>query len=144
MGTTRKLKQKEVKEFREELRKKNNQRCVLCGEPLSYEDAALDHDHKTGYCRDTIHKDCNILLGKIENYIRRYGKRFREKEILEEFLRNTSEYLFKDYSDMPFHPTHRTPEDKQIREWKQRMKRAKRHETKEKYKRLIKEYNSES
>ena len=141
---TVKLKQKEVKEFREELRKKNNQRCVLCGEPLSYEDAALDHDHKTGYCRDTIHKDCNILLGKIENYIRRYGKRFREKEILEEFLRNTSEYLFKDYSDMPFHPTHRTPEDKQIREWKQRMKRAKRHETKEKYKRLIKEYNSES
>lgn len=143
MGTP-KLKYSEVQEHREKFRSHNSNKCPLCGEYIKPHDAALDHDHKSGHIRDTIHKDCNILLGKIENYINRYGKRFKDPSTLREFLSNTASYMLKDYTDNPFHPTHKTPEDKELRELKRRLKRAKRHETKEKYKRLIKEFNSAS
>lgn len=141
MGTT-KLKYGEVQERREKFRSKNGNKCPLCGEHVKPHEAALDHCHKTGHIRNTIHKDCNILLGKIENYINRYGKRFKDPEVLREFLSNTASYMLQDYSANPFHPTHKTPEDKELRKLRSRLKKAKRHATKEKYKRLIEEFNN--
>jgi len=135
-----KLKYTEVKVLRELLRKKNMGICPICQETLSPEEAALDHCHKTGHIRNTIHKDCNILLGKIENYVGRYGKRFRDYDILFEFCRNVIDYMDTDYSDNPYHPTHKTPEDKELRQHKRRLRAAKKPETKEKYKKLIKEH----
>lgn len=138
---TPKLSFKEVKEYRDSFRKENGNKCPLCKEYIKPEEAALDHCHRTGHIRNTIHKDCNILLGKIENYIFRYGKRFRDYDgAIWDFMENVVSYMAQDYTDNPYHPTHRTPEDKQVSEWKKRMKRAKRKETKEKYKKLIQEY----
>ncbi len=88
-----------------------------------------------------MHRDCNILLGKIENYIGRYGKRLRNTEVLDVALSHIVEYMTQDYTENPFHPTHRTEEDKQVRNWRQRMKKAKRKETKDKYKKLIQEFD---
>ena len=53
--------------------KKQDYKCVLCGESLVYqrEDAdtmpVVDHDHKTGKIRGTLHSKCNRDLGVIEN-----------------------------------------------------------------------------
>lgn len=138
-----KMKYKDVKEHRAKYLKKNSNICPLCKEPIAPNDAALDHCHTTGHVRNVVHKDCNILLGKIENYIKRYGKRFRDPEVLETFFQNVGAYMQEDYTGNMFHPTHKTPEDKELRELKRRLKRAKRHETKEKYKKLIKEFNNE-
>lgn len=138
--TVEKLKYTEVKELREKIRRRNKGVCPICKEPLSPEEAALDHCHKTGHIRNTIHKDCNILLGKIENYVGRYGKRFRDSDILFEFCRNVVCYMTEPYQDNPYHPTHKTPEDKELRQYKSRLRKAKKPETKEKYKKLIKEH----
>ena len=135
-----KLKYTEVKVLREELRNKNMGICPICQEALSPEEAALDHCHKTGHIRNTIHKDCNILLGKIENYIGRYGKRLRDPVILDTALTNIVSYIIEDYRINPYHPTHKTPEDKELRQHRSRLRKAKKPETKEKYKKLIKEH----
>jgi len=111
----------------------------MCLSPLTSGDAALDHDHKSGHVRNTIHKDCNILLGKIENYMNRYGKRFRDKETLHKFLINVSDYIFSDYSMNPIHSTHKTPKDKKIREYRRRLRAAKTAKTQQKYRELIKQ-----
>jgi len=138
--TVAKLKYNEVKGLREKLWNKNNKICPICKEEIAPEEAALDHCHKTGHIRNTIHKDCNILLGKIENYVGRYGKRFRDLDVLFEFCANVVGYMDSDYSDNPYHPTHRTPEDKIVRAWRKRMKSAKTDKTKKKYDDLIKEF----
>jgi len=139
MINTTKLKQPQIYEWRERFLEKNSGKCPLCGEAILPKDRALDHDHKTGHIRDTLHMDCNILLGKIENYIGRYGKRFREEGVLHAALKNMSSYIHTDYTQNPLHPTHRTPEDKVIRVYKRRMRLAKTQATKDKYKALIAE-----
>jgi hypothetical protein len=135
-----KLKYNEVSVLRGELLKKNKDKCPICKEKIVQGEAALDHCHKTGHIRNTVHRDCNILLGKIENYIGRYGKRLRNTEVLDVALSHIVEYMTQDYTENPFHPTHRTEEDKQVSNWRQRMKKAKRKETKDKYKKLIQEF----
>ena len=139
--TVKKLKYNEVSVLRGELLKKNKGKCPICKEKIVQGEAALDHCHKKGYIRNTVHRDCNILLGKIENYIGRYGKRLRNTEVLDVALSHIVEYMTQDYTGNPFHPTHRTEEDKQVRNWRQRMKKAKRKETKDKYKKLIQEFD---
>ena len=136
-----KMKYNEVSALREKLLSQNNGKCVICKERIAQGEAALDHCHKTGHIRNTVHRDCNILLGKIENYIGRYGKRLRNTEVLDVALSHIVEYMTQDYTENPFHPTHRTEEDKQVRSWRQRMKKAKRKETKDKYKKLIQEFD---
>jgi hypothetical protein len=138
-----KMKYNEVSALREKLLSQNNGKCVICKERIAQGEAALDHCHKTGHIRNTIHRDCNILLGKIENFVQRYSKRLRDTDVLGTALSNIGDYIAKDYSENPFHPTHRTPEDKQLRLWRSRMKKAKRKETKDKYKKLIQEFNND-
>lgn len=139
----KKLKYNEVSTLREALSKENNGRCPICKEKIVQGEAALDHCHKTGHIRNTIHRDCNILLGKIENYIGRYGKRLRDMGVLHTALSNIVEYIIQDYTENPYHPTHKTSDDKQIRVWKQRMRKAKRKETKLKYKNLLLEFQAQ-
>lgn len=135
----RKLKQKDLPSFREGLLKGNCYICPVCKLDIQDGEAVLDHDHKTGYVRNTIHRDCNILIGKVENYIRTRGISFREPERLHEALSNITEYIFKDYVGMPYHPKHRTPQDKEVARLRKRLKLAKREETKEKLRNQIQE-----
>ena len=138
--TVEKLKQSQVKGTREKMLADNKGLCPICKREIPTHDAALDHCHKTGYIRDTLHRDCNSLLGKIENFIARYSIRLRDKEVLHDYLSNVATYIHADYTENPFHPSHKTAEDKQIKQFKNKMNRAKLPATKAKYKKLIQEY----
>lgn len=107
----KKIKASEIPEVREQLRLKNGLRCGLCSLPCSKEDAVLDHCHSTGLIRDTLHRSCNSLLGKIENGVKRFGVRN-----LPAFLHGCAAYSQKHESpqtDM-LHPTHKDAEEKRL------------------------------
>lgn len=134
-----KLKQKDLPAFRDKLLKKQRGKCGLCKQPLCSTEANLDHCHKSGRNRAAVHRECNILLGKVENYINRYGKRFKDSpEMLKGFFKNVLRYMEKDYSHLPYHPKHKLPKDKKIKELQRRYRNAKRTSTKERLARQIK------
>ena len=56
---------------------------------------------------------------------------------LEQFLLSLFKYLKKDYGKNPYHPKHKTSEDKLIKEYRRRLRAAKTDVTKQKYKQLI-------
>jgi hypothetical protein len=119
----RKLKTSEIAIIREELRLKNAGRCKICSLPCSPTQAVLDHDHDTGLVRDTVHRGCNSLLGKIENNYKRYGIPH-----LGAFLGGVAAYLQKHTTDQTglLHPTHKTEDEKRLaRNAKARKARAK-------------------
>ena len=64
----RKLKQSEVKAYREEMLKKQNGKCAFCGEDC--EKPCLDHAHLPPWkhkVRGVVCNWCNIAIGKLEN-----------------------------------------------------------------------------
>ena len=132
-----KLKVKEVKPFRDNILKTQGHRCALCGGVLLKSDACLDHDHTTGRVRGAVHSDCNILLGKIENFVKRQGKAIVKRGGLENFLSGVYNYMHIDYTRNPFHPTHLTAKDKQARLYRRRIKASKTEATKNKYRKLL-------
>lgn len=108
---TDKLKYREVKPLREKLLSDQGDKCAICGAACSKDQAALDHNHTSGFVREVLHKSCNSFLGKIENNYKRFGV-----TNLEQFLAGVASYLDKhakvDPSDAVRHPTHKTPEEK--------------------------------
>jgi hypothetical protein len=113
--------------------------CHLCGHSLDPSEAALDHDHKSGRVRGVLHSSCNILLGKVENFVGRYGQALKREGRLENALKFMSSYMTDDYSENPLHYRHKTPEDKLLLKYRRLVKRSKKPETKAKYQQLIKE-----
>ena len=106
----KRLKQSEIKAYREELLEKQGGVCALCGRQLFRADAVLDHDHKMGWIRGVLHRGCNSLLGKIENNWKRVGV-----PSLAAFLAGTAPYLVRcDAPNEVFHPSYRTPEEKRL------------------------------
>lgn len=105
------LKHRQIKNERERLLDEQGNTCALCGKPLSRDRAGLDHDHKTGIIRGTLHLGCNALLGKCENNAKRYGVNIFD------FARGLSQYIEYHREDRTglIHPTHRTPEEKKKR-----------------------------
>ena len=103
----RKLKQKEIADYR--LSQLFNQQgcCALCKQPI-IDDAVLDHDHKSGKLRKVLHRGCNAMLGKIENNMPRDRISL---DRLDEFAKNLVKYLKANYPDV-IHPTHKTAEEK--------------------------------
>ena len=69
------LKFKDIPVVRERIAAEQEGNCGLCGLPLG-DDKALDHSHVTGEVRSTLHRQCNMIIGKIENSERW----FRNKE----------------------------------------------------------------
>lgn len=111
----RRLKQNEIKAYREELLEKQGGMCALCGEQLFRDDAVLDHHHKMGWVRGVLHRGCNALLGKIENNHKRMGV-----PSLDSFLGGCADYIrdgllpiCKDGQPV-YHPSHRTPDEKRL------------------------------
>ncbi len=43
-----------------------DKKCALCGKDIPFEDARLDHDHKTLVHRGVLCNSCNLTLGHIE------------------------------------------------------------------------------
>ena len=117
------LKTTEIKDYREELLKKQNGLCGLCGEKIT-DDAVLDHNHETGHIRSVLHRGCNALEGIITNNLarNRIGK-----SRLEAIFSNYFNYIQK--QQIHLHPTHRTPEEKAERAKKRaKARRAKKNE----------------
>jgi hypothetical protein len=117
-----KIKTKEVSQTRSDLLTEQGSRCALCKMPCSSQQAVLDHDHKTGKIRGVLHRTCNGLLGKIENFCQRFGI-----PNLSAFLHGADAYLQKHATDQTglVHPTFKTAEEKRIaRNTKARKRRA--------------------
>jgi hypothetical protein len=114
---TQKLKASEIKAYRQQAVQDQNHICPLCEQALTQQDAVLDHRHSDGLIRQAIHRFCNTFLGKIENNVIR--NRIQPDQ-LEAILRNYQTYV--EHTQAILHPTHRTPEERVLRN-KQRAKR---------------------
>ena len=101
-GPEGKLRQQDVKEYRERELKKQKGICPLCRTSLLFEDATLEHCHSTGYIRGVLHRSCNSGEGRVLTWA---GKRSRGDDP-ELWLRNLLRYWKKDYSENPIHHTH--------------------------------------
>jgi len=66
------------------------------------EDCVVDHCHTSGRIRGVLHRQSNVLLGKIENAWKRYVNKSSTIE-LPEALRNMADYLERENLDI-LHP----------------------------------------
>lgn len=103
----RKLKHKEIADYRLNQLLLQKGCCALCQQPI-IDDAVLDHDHKSGKLRQVLHRGCNAMLGKIENNMPRDRINL---DRLEAFAKNLVRYIDSAYPDI-IHPTHKTLEEK--------------------------------
>lgn len=128
MSQSYRIKQSEVKKYRDDLYIKQGTKCALCRMPINVGEAALDHCHKTGVLRGTLHRGCNAMLGHIENNLARHKLTNTAK--LSAFLRNIIPYVHMADPNAPLHYTFRTEEEKRLkRNAKARKTRAKAKET---------------
>lgn len=139
MKSEPKIKQAEVAGLRRQMLRDQGYKCGLCGKLCNNQEAALDHDHRTGRVRGVLHSSCNILLGKVENFTGRYGQALIREGRLKSALIGMPAYMDDDYSRMPLHYRHKTPEDKLLAKYRQLKRRSIKPETKLKYENLIKE-----
>ncbi len=107
----RKIKQAEVAGIRATMLEAQGGRCAVCKQPLTAEQAVLDHDHDTGAIRGVLHRTCNGLLGKIENGVKRWGIRN-----LAAFLSGVSIYINSHITNRTdlVHHTFKTAEEKRL------------------------------
>lgn len=105
------LKQREIKEWRDKLYEQQRGICPICGTGLQHEDSVLDHCHSSGHIRGTLHRSCNALLGKIENNYKRIGVSF---SMLAGISPSVASYISSSYKENPYHPSHRTAEEKRL------------------------------
>lgn len=112
------LKATEIKPYRQQAVIQQGHCCPLCEQPLTQEDAVLDHNHTTGQIRQAIHRFCNTFLGKIENNIAR--NRIQPDQ-LTAILRNYEQYVKT--AQPILHPTHLTPEERALKAKKRAKKR---------------------
>jgi hypothetical protein len=59
------LKTEERRVIVEQLRQKQDDRCLVCLKPLGT-NAVLDHEHLTGRIRGLLHNRCNSSIGGFE------------------------------------------------------------------------------
>lgn len=114
------LTQKEIKPYRLAQLERQEGICPLCLTEILPEESALDHCHKTGEVRLVLHRWCNALLGRVENWSKRQGKINNV-----EFLRNTVAYIEASHTDL-IHPTHGKPKKRRPKAKRPKKKRASR------------------
>lgn len=71
--------------------------------PIPDKQAVLDHDHKTQYVRAVLHRQSNVVLGKIENAWTRYLA-WWFPSTLPDFLRGCANYLETKHEQKYLHP----------------------------------------
>lgn len=93
----------DVKRVRESLYKEQEGKDALTGLPLDIKQAVTDHNHKTQYVRGVLHRQSNVVVGKIENLWVRYLK-FWYSGTLSDFLRQAANYIEKEDDNRYLHP----------------------------------------
>ena len=133
------LKYKDLKPLREKLYDGQGGICPILKQKIRLEDAVVDHKHMrkndvigengNGLIRGVIHKNINVVEGKIGNTFKRYG--IEKMGIsLPDFLRNLADYL--EQSPLPYiHPTEITRMNKGLNLLK-----------KSSYNKLVKKHNN--
>lgn len=99
--TLTQLEGKDLKKFRIKVHKKQKCKCPILNKKFPVEDMVVDHQHMTkaetigingaGLVRGVIHRQANVLEGKITNAYKRYG--LEKMMPLPKFLRNLAKYL---------------------------------------------------
>jgi len=116
-----KLTQKELSTLREQ---RFTGTCPICKRNTEIKEMSLDHihgSHRSIYpetnklCRDLICRDCNVLVGKIENQYLRSSKNIKEVTFLPDLLRDIASYIEKysflsGFTEELIHPTEWKPE----------------------------------
>ncbi len=82
----------DVKKVREKLLKEQHGYDKLTGLEIPKGQAVTDHNHKTQFVRGILHRQCNVVLGKIENLWTRYLS-YWYPGTLSQFLRQASTYI---------------------------------------------------
>lgn len=93
----------DVKKAREFLLKEQNGIDPVTKLVIPDKQSVLDHDHKTQYVRAVLHRQVNVLIGKIENAWLRYMS-WWYTGTLPEFLRGCADYLEKEHPKEYVHP----------------------------------------
>lgn len=96
------IKHSEISQYRSKILEEQGNNCALCSEAIAPGEAVLDHDHKSGYIRGTLHRGCNVLLGKIENSLK-INKITPER--LHEIFHNAE--LYMNSHTLLIHPRHK-------------------------------------
>jgi len=111
----------QLKELRYNQWVKQKGTCPILKLPIDYKDAVFDHKHKRkkdmlgkdgkGLLRGVIHKNANVVEGKVTNSFKRYG--LTKLIQLPEFLRNLADYLEAPPLDPKYiHPNERPKAEK--------------------------------
>lgn len=98
------LQLKEVKEIRSKLAEDQQGIDPILGVPFPDGKLCLDHDHDKQNVRAALHLQTNAFEGKVTNAYTRCLKWLTDVP-LPEILRNLANYLEKDYSENPYHPS---------------------------------------
>jgi hypothetical protein len=126
------IKQSEVQGIRERTLKEQQGICPLCGYPID-SDPVLDHCHDTGKIRGVLHRQCNHAEGRVLDWIKRTGKRVNPLA----FIKSLAAYWSADFSKNPYHYTHSTAIEKEIRRLKKQQKKLKTEKKKAEYQQRI-------
>ena len=107
------LKQKDLREYRNQQWLLQKKKCAVTGLPLAFEKSVVDHCHKRknepigvdgkGMVRGVIHFKVNSLEGKIANAYKRYG--LSEIMPLPELLRCLADYIENPPVQNVIHPS---------------------------------------
>lgn len=82
----------DVKKVRQELIREQGEVCALTGLAVDDNQWVLDHNHdENQFVRGALHRQSNVMLGKIENAAKRYLYWYPYG--LPDFLRLTADYL---------------------------------------------------
>lgn len=110
-----KLTNSQLKPVRDKIRADQKGVCALCGLPVSVPDAVLDHCHKHGFIRGTLHRSCNSLLGVLENNRSRFG--LGDDVAFTNFMAGAHAYIVKHAVPQTrmIHPTFLTEDEKRIK-----------------------------
>lgn len=124
----KRLKQKEIADFRTNLWELQEHICPLCHKKIEKDDAVLDHCHTTGHVRSVLHRACNSSEGRCMKWA--YSSKHHDPL---DFLKNLISYHNVDYSTEPLHPKHMTENEKEIKKLTKLMRAKKKQETRDKY-----------
>ena len=102
--------------------------CSLCHNRIHDYMACLDHDHKTGHVRTVLCKPCNTAEGKILGWAIRSGSKDPSF-----YLKELVKYWERDFTHNPLHPTHLTPNEKEIKVLKRKQKKLKTQKARDRY-----------